>query len=200
LGIVFTEYDNERLKGVSRMESLDILLSLGSAKYSEAQKDIWAQEKNKRYVEYVDKMTSDELLPGVSEFVRECKNIGCKISLGSVSNNSTRILKRLKIEHLFDYIVDGTCVTNAKPNPEVFLKSSEHFGFAPQESVVFEDATAGVEAARRAKMYCVGVGSPEILTNADMVISSFVDLSALDVFHYLQNNQEAHYELSNKEK
>ena len=170
------------------MESLDILLSLGSTKYSESQKEIWAHQKNKRYLEYVDKMTKDELLPGVFDFIGQCKALGCKISLGSVSKNSSRILERLKIEDLFDYIVDGTCVTNAKPDPEVFVKSQEYFKFNPKECVVFEDAAAGVEAALRANMYCVGIGNPEILSDANVVIPNFVGLRASDLFCSLQKN------------
>lgn len=177
LGIVFTEEDNERLKGVSRMQSLDILLSLGTAAYTPQQKDDMAAKKNAWYVEYITHMDKTELLPGVEEFILALKAEGIKIALGSVSKNAPVILQRLQIEQLFDAVVDGNSVTKAKPDPEVFLLGASLLGVEPAQCVVFEDAVAGLQAAHTAGMACVGVGNPETLQGAQWVIQSFVGLT-----------------------
>ncbi len=177
LGIRFTEQDNERLKGVSRMESLEILLSLGDRSYPPAEKEAFAAEKNKRYIAYIDRMTKEEILPGVREFLLGCRAAGCRTALGSVSKNSARILEKLEIGPLFDFVVDGTCVTHAKPDPEVFVKSMEHFGCLPGECIVFEDAVSGIEAAHRAGMHAVGIGTRENLPEADLILPGFAGKS-----------------------
>ncbi len=121
LGIPFTESDNERLKGVSRSESLDILLSLGNIKARPQQKSAWMAEKNARYLEYAGKMTEEEILPGVKEFLEGLRKNGVKTALGSASKNAGIILEGLRIKDCFDVIVDGTMVQRPKPDPEVFL-------------------------------------------------------------------------------
>ena len=173
LGFEFTLDDNERLKGVSRMQSLDILLEIGGLQFSEQQKLAMAEKKNTLYVSYIEKMTPEETLPGVPEFLQELRNKGIKIALGSASKNSPMILDRIQLSGMFDVVVDGNSITEAKPNPEVFLKGAEKLGILPENCVVFEDAIAGIEAARNAGMYCVGIGKPETLGMADFVIPGF---------------------------
>ncbi|MCY6369742.1 beta-phosphoglucomutase [Clostridium ganghwense] len=182
LGFDFDENDNERLKGVSRMDSLEILLEIGNKNFNDETKKELAVKKNSWYVEYISKMTEDEILPGVKEFLTLLRNCGIKISLGSVSKNSMRILNSINLTSYFDAIIDGTKITNAKPDPEVFLKGAKELDVDPKNCVVFEDAAAGIEAAINAGMYCIGVGSPEILHRANKVIGSFVnkDLSVLE--------------------
>lgn len=175
LGITFTETENERLKGVSRSVSLEILLSLGSVVATPEQKAAWMEEKNVRYLEYVGQMTEEELLPGVKEFMERLRGNGVKIALGSASKNARRILKRLGIQTFFDYIADGTMVRHPKPDPEVFLRAAEGMGLLPEECVVFEDAKAGLEAARAGGIRCVGVGEARILQEADYRITGFSD-------------------------
>lgn len=170
LGIPFTKQDNERLKGVSRMESLEILLSLGSGSYSEEEKESFADEKNKLYIQYISQIDQSELLPGVKKLLMALRKAGIKIALGSVSKNASAIIDRLEIRPLFDGIIDGTHVTHAKPDPEVFLLGAQTLGFRPDECVVFEDAAAGVQAAHRAGMKCVGIGSPDTLVEADLIV------------------------------
>lgn len=187
LGIAFTEKDNERLKGVSRMESLEILLSLGSRSFSQEEKENLAAEKNTRYLQYIDQMQENEILPGAREFIEDCHNRGCWTALGSVSKNSRRILEKLNITDLFDYIVDGTLVTRAKPDPEVFVRSMRYFSLSPEECVVFEDAVAGIEAAHRAGMYAVGIGDRERLPEADLVLPGFSSVTLSDVLTGLKN-------------
>ena len=174
LGFEFTVEDNERLKGVSRMASLEILLEIGGLQFSEAEKRTMAEKKNTLYVTYIEEMTPEEILPGVPEFLQELKNNGLKIALGSASKNSPMILDRIQLSGKFDAVVDGNSITEAKPNPEVFLKGAERLGVLPENCVVFEDAIAGIEAARNAGMRCVGIGETEILGMADFVIPGFV--------------------------
>lgn len=177
LGFDFTENDNERLKGVSRMTSLDILLEIGGINLPENKKLELAEQKNNRYVAYIEKMTPDEILPGVVRFLTELKEDGIKIALGSASKNAPLILKRLKLEDYFDAIIDGNKVQNAKPDPEVFLKGAEALGVLPNQCIVFEDAEAGVEAALNGGMKCVGIGSPENLGKAQIIVSGFENFS-----------------------
>ena len=177
LGFDFTEQDNERLKGVSRMTSLDILLEIGGVELDEKTKLELATKKNKNYVEYILKMTPDEILPGVKDFFKELKEQGIKIALGSASKNAMTILNQLELTDYFDAVVDGTHVSKAKPDPEVFVRGAELLGVSPDECIVFEDAEAGVEAAINGNMRCVGIGSPEVLGKANMVIPGFEGFS-----------------------
>ncbi|MGI6158314.1 beta-phosphoglucomutase [Candidatus Darwinibacter acetoxidans] len=173
LGIHFTERDNERLKGVSRMRSLEIILEIGGKQKTAAEKQELANRKNTWYVEYIMQMDASEILPGVLPFLQELKDNNIKIALGSASKNAPTILNRLGIAAFFDAIVDGNLVTKAKPDPEVFTLGAELLGIAPEAAVVFEDAQAGIEAALRAGMKAIGVGSPGILQNAHHVIPGF---------------------------
>ena len=176
--IPFTIQDNERLKGVSRMASLEIVLSLGNKEnLSEEEKLAMAGRKNTRYVEMISKMERDEILPGVEEFLKELRQRGIKIALGSASKNTSIIMERLGLREAFDYIVDGTMIVNTKPDPEVFVKSMEYYGLRPEECIVFEDAAAGIEAGHRGGMRCVGIGKREDLPEADYLIPGFARVS-----------------------
>jgi beta-phosphoglucomutase len=171
LNIHFNEKDNERLKGVSRMASLDIILEIGRVTLDEKKKDEYAALKNEWYLDYIRRMTPDEILPGSLELISELKNAGIKVALGSASKNTPLILERLGIEKLFDAVADGNVVSKAKPDPEVFNEAAKMVGVAPEDCVVFEDALAGVEAALNAGMFCIGIGSEKILTDAHYVVS-----------------------------
>lgn len=175
LGFMFTEEDNERLKGVSRERSLEILLEIGQVSATETQKKEWADEKNKWYVEYISAMTKEEVLPGVREFLQMLSDKEIKIALGSASKNAGLILERIEIGQLFDYVVDGNMVKRAKPDPEVFLTAAKGLGIKSCDCIVFEDAEAGVEAAHRAGMKCVGVGKSECLKHAEYHVKDFKD-------------------------
>ena len=170
LGFDFSLEDNERLKGVSRMASLDILLEIGGITMSDAQKEELASRKNERYVGYITKMEANEVLPGAKEFLLALRQAGIKTALGSASKNAPIILERTGLTHLFDAIIDGNKTSKAKPDPEVFLKGAQELGIAPSQCVVFEDAEAGVEAAINGGMKCVGIGSPKVLGKANIVI------------------------------
>lgn len=176
LGFDFSEEDNERLKGISRMASLDILLEVGKIVLDSEVKHSLAEKKNQWYVEYVSKITEDEILPGIKAFIEGLRQSGTKIALGSASKNANIILRNLKLMEYFDAIIDGNKALKAKPDPEVFLMAAEELGVLPKHCVVFEDAQAGVKAAKSAQMLCIGVGSPEQLYEADFVISDFTSL------------------------
>lgn len=190
LGINFTSDDNELLKGVSRMQSLSIILGLGNLDLNEEKKVELATKKNNWYVEYITKMKTDEILPGVLDFLQDTRNKGIRIALGSASKNAQTILDRLKITSYFDAIVSGNEVSQAKPNPEVFLKGAELLGLQPTDCVVFEDAQAGIEAAKNAGMLCVGIGSPEMLSGAHRVVAGLQAINVEEVLELEQKNKQ----------
>ena len=181
LGIEFTETHNELLKGVSRMASLDIILDLGKLHLSQDKKNELANRKNQVYLNYILEMQENEILPGVTDFLADLRARKIGVALGSASKNAQLILERLHIGDLFDAVIDGTKVGKAKPDPEVFLKGAEALGAQPGECIVFEDAIAGLEAACNAGMRCVGVGNPETLTQANLVIPGFAGFHAEDL-------------------
>lgn len=177
LGFEFTEKDNERLKGVSRVRSLEILLEIGGVNASSEQKESWAHDKNEWYVEYITKMGKEEILPGVESFLDELRKNGVKTAIGSASKNANLILTRLGLIDCFDAIIDGTKVSAAKPDPEVFVAAASALGVDPSQCVVFEDAEAGIEAAKAGEMFAIGIGSSDVLVNADVVIGGIADIN-----------------------
>lgn len=183
LSIPFTEEDNERLKGVSRIKSLGILLSLGNKSYSEDERNKFMEQKNEEYVRYISQMNEREILPGVVELLNQLKDRNLKIALGSASKNSGLILKNTKLQDYFDVIVDGNDVSKAKPNPEVFLLGAKRIGIPASQCIVFEDAYAGIEAAKKAGMLAIGVGNRKSLPHADMLVETLenFDLSVLKI-------------------
>ncbi len=176
LGFEFTESDNERLKGVSRMTSLDILLSVGNVSASEEQKQQWAAEKNDRYVNLLKNLNEKSMLDGVKEYILKLRSEGTKIALGSASKNAPFILERLGIFDLFDAVVDGNSVSKAKPDPEVFLKGAELLGLNPEECTVFEDSQAGIDAAINGGFHTVAVDKNGVLKKAEKYITVLSDL------------------------
>jgi beta-phosphoglucomutase len=177
LDIHFTEEDNERLKGVSRMASLDIILEIGHRTLDEKLKLEYATLKNKWYVDYISKMTPAEILPGSVDFILELRKENIRIAIGSASKNTPLILERVGIKDLFDAVSDGNIISKAKPDPEVFLKAADMVGVKPADCVVFEDAVAGVQAALNAGMICIGIGSPMILTRAHYVVQGLNEMN-----------------------
>lgn len=187
LGIKFTEEDNEQLKGVSRMASLEIILKLGNMNLSEERKLEYATLKNNWYIGYISKMTPDEILPGCLRFITELRNENIRVAIGSASKNTPMILERVGITDLFDAVADGNIIRKAKPDPEVFLKAAELVGTKPAECVVFEDAIAGIQAAIRGGMMCIGVGSKRVLKDAHFVVSGLIEMN-LSKLRAIANN------------
>jgi beta-phosphoglucomutase len=170
LGFDLTLEQNERLKGVSRMESLDIILGIGGVAVSEEERARLGASKNARYVELISRMDASEILRGAKEYIESLRRQGVKVALGSASKNAGLILNNLGIRSLFDAVIDGTRVSKSKPDPEVFLLGAEAVGVDPAACVVYEDAAAGVEAAKAGGMSAVGIGHPENLPKADLVV------------------------------
>lgn len=177
LGFDFTEEDNEKLKGVSRVRSLQLILEWGGVAKSAEEQTALAALKNSWYVEMIQQMKPNEILPGAKEFLEAVRSAGLKTALGSASKNSETILKKVGLISLFDVIIDGNLVTASKPDPEVFLKGAETLGFLPPQCVVFEDAIAGVEAAVAGGMKVVGIGDEKTLKGADLVIAGLHEMN-----------------------
>lgn len=176
LGFDFTEAQNERLKGVSRVRSLEILLEIGGLSFDEDEQAALREEKNDEYVALIKDIDESELLSGAKAYLEQLRAQGVKIALGSASKNAVMILEGLNIIDLFDVIIDGNKVDKAKPDPEVFLKAAEGLGLAPADCVVFEDAEAGIEAAKAGGMATVGIGTKEQLPDADEVVPNLAAL------------------------
>ncbi|MFH0843385.1 MAG: beta-phosphoglucomutase [Bacteroidota bacterium] len=185
LSIRFTENDNEKLKGVSRLDSLEIILGIGKLHLTGEMKRKYAQLKNEWYVGYISRITPDEILPGSLEFINELKAAGIRTALGSASKNTPMILERLGMKNMFDAVADGNTVKRAKPDPEVFLTAARMISVNPGDCVVFEDAVAGVRAALSAGMTCVGIGSDRILKEAHYIVSGLneMNLEKLNKIH-----------------
>ncbi len=176
LGIDFTEKENEKLKGVSRAESLNLILEWGGVKIENEKREQLTDRKNEWYLEHIQKMNEEEILPGVKLLLDVLKEKGIKIGLGSASKNAPMILKQVGLFDYFETIVDGGQVTNSKPHPEVFLKGASYLGVLPAQCIVFEDAEKGVDAALGGGMLAVGVGEEEVLGHAHYVIPDFKNL------------------------
>lgn len=174
LGFDFSLLQNEQLKGVSRMESLDRLLGFGNIKnLTDEEKLKLAERKNKLYVSYISKLTPDAVLPGVDQFMNSLalENVG--IALGSASKNAMTILKQIEYIDVFNAVIDGTKVKRSKPDPEVFVKAAAELDIDAENCIVFEDAEAGIEAAKLAGMKTIGIGDEQILKEADLIIPGF---------------------------
>lgn len=178
LGFDFTEEDNERLKGVSRVKSLEILLEIGNVTLDEKKQIELAEKKNNWYVDNISKIDETELLPGVLDFIKNLKKSNVKVVLGSASKNALMILDKTGITKYFDAIIDGNKVAKAKPDPEVFILGAKEVGINPSNCLVFEDAEAGVEAALKGGMKVVGIGSDN-LKEANLIVSGLNEMNTI---------------------
>lgn len=174
LGIPFDEDYNEKLKGVSRMESLELILKRGnrSDRYGLQEKEKLAEKKNDIYKELIRQITPADILPGIAEFLDELRARHIRIALASVSKNAPFILGQLELDTMFDYVADAAAVPNAKPFPDIFLAGMHAFGYHCEECVGVEDARTGIEAIHRAGMKAVGVGTPGEMEDADLIVST----------------------------
>jgi beta-phosphoglucomutase len=173
LGINFTHEHNEELKGVSRVRSLDLILALGNITASQEDKNKWLIQKNEDYLSYLVDMDEREILPGVVKVLEYLKNNNQAIALGSASKNARPILQKTNIMHFFDAIVDGNDVSNAKPDPEVFLQATRKLGIINENAIVFEDSVAGIQAANIANMTSIGIGDLSVLHEAKYNFKDF---------------------------
>ncbi len=190
LGFDFSEADNEQLKGVSRMESLDIILSWGGLTLPEARKIELADRKNDWYKNLISHMQADEILPGVTDFLAELQNKGIRIALGSASKNAAPVITSIGLGGVFEVIIDGHQTTRSKPDPQVFQLAAEALALQPSECIVFEDAESGVEAALAGGFFAVGVGSPAVLGKAHTVIPGFKGMTWSNILTALQQTDK----------
>lgn len=177
LNIDFTQDHNELLKGVSRVRSLEIILGLGSVHASDEQKNEWLIQKNEEYLGYINKMDDSEILPGVMKVLNFLKANHQPIILGSASKNARPILEKVNILNYFDDIVDGNDVTNAKPDPEVFIVGAKKANQPNENSIVFEDSVAGIQAANVAGMTSIGIGDSSVLNEANHNFNNFTEIT-----------------------
>lgn len=178
LGIEFTHEHNELLKGVSRVRSLDIILELGKVEASQEDKDKWLIQKNEDYLSYLVDINQNEILPGVLPVLQFLKEKNQPIALGSASKNARPILEKTGILSFFDAVVDGNDVVNAKPDPEVFLHAARLLNVSNENSIVFEDSVAGIQAANIAKMLSIGIGHEETLYEAQYNFKDFTEMNS----------------------
>lgn len=190
LGIPFDRSHNERLKGVSRMESLELILenSKDPQAYSSSEKIILADHKNNNYKQLIEQITPDHLLPGIARLLRDLQEAGVRMGLASASHNAPVILQRLQIASYFDVVVDPGTLEKGKPDPEIFLTASSLLGVTPDSCIGIEDAEAGIQAIKRAGMFAVGVGDPFSMQAADMIIPCGEEMNysvIVDKYHKL---------------
>lgn len=178
-GIYFDRKINDRLRGVSRMDSLEIVLERAERLYTDEEKVELAERKNNYYKEYIKKLTKDDILNGVNENLAELKANGIKVAIGSSSKNTPDILKYTGLDNYFDAVSDGNNITKSKPDPEVFLKAADMLGVPYEKCLVVEDADSGIEAGKRAGMYTLAVN------NAKGADYSLADLSAGKITDYI---------------
>lgn len=177
LGVELTPQDNERLKGVGRMESLEIILSMGSILKTTDEKVMLTEKKNEWFVDFIQAMEQDEIFEGVIPMLSELKKNKIKIGLASSSKNAQTVISKLGITDWFEVVVDGAMIKKSKPDPEIFLMTAERLNVRPIDCIVVEDAEAGVDAAKSAGMKCVGVGNYRQLGKADQVIAHIKELN-----------------------
>ncbi|MCF4102565.1 beta-phosphoglucomutase [Gillisia sp. M10.2A] len=176
LGFDITETQNEELKGVSRVASLEKILGWGNVSLSQDEFMEQMAIKNDNYLSYISTMTAKDILPGVSKVLDFLTENEIPFALGSASKNARGILEKINLYHRFSAIVDGNNVSKAKPNPEVFLIAAKELEMAPSNCIVFEDSVAGVQAANAANMVSIGIGEKSVLNEADHVFSDFTKI------------------------
>ena len=189
LGFDFTEEQNEQLKGVSRVESLKKILKWGNKELSEEEFNSQMALKNENYLSYVEEMDKEEILPGVPKVLDYLTKHNIPFALGSASKNARTILKKIDLYDEFDAIVDGTDVSKAKPDPEVFLIAAEKLNTRPENCVVFEDSVAGIQAANHGNMISIGIGDKKVLHEADYIFTDFTEIE-IDFIEELLRKEE----------
>ena len=177
VGVDFSEEQNEQLKGVSRVRSLEKILAWGQIRLSEDKFMELMAKKNNDYLSHVNQMDESEILPDVPKILQHLKSSNYPLALGSASKNARTILQKVNLLQMFDAIVDGTNVSKAKPDPEVFLNAAALLNTKPEDCVVFEDSVAGVQAANIAGMTSIGIGEQTVLHEADYVFQDFTQIS-----------------------
>ena len=185
LGFDFSAEQHEDLRGLSRMASLEKILEWGDMYMTEAEKLHWADVKNNWYVELISNLKPADLLPGALLFLRQVREAGLKVALSSASRSARQVLRNTNIESYFDVIIDGNSTRKVKPDPESFLLAAQALALHPSECMVFEDAALGVWAGLAGGFTVVGIGRPDYLSNAHLVIPGFENLTLNDLLTQL---------------
>lgn len=180
LGVPFTERENEQLKGISRIDSLKLILKMGNVFISESEFEALLKSKNEFYLESIQSLNQSDLLPGVLDLLTKAKANGIKLGVGSSSKNSNFILGLLGIADFFEVVIDGNGVSDPKPHPEVFLNGAKALGLSPKECLVFEDAISGIQAAKAGGFTAVGVGNPEVKELATIYFNDLTEFRLED--------------------
>lgn len=183
LGFDFSEAQNENLKGVSRVQSLEYLLNIGKVNISQHEKNILLDRKNEHYLSLISNMSRAEMLEGIEDLLNQLQLHKIPFALGSASKNALTILNALQITDMFSAIVDGNEVTKAKPDPEVFLIAAKKLGFIPEKCIVIEDSKAGIDAANSVNMISVGIGNNHVLNASTYLLQNTKSLT----FEFIQN-------------
>ncbi|MGJ8731679.1 MAG: beta-phosphoglucomutase [Cellulophaga sp.] len=178
IGVEFTNEQNEQLKGVSRVKSLEKILNWGNITLENEEFIGLMAKKNEDYLQHIEKMDASEILPDVPRILELLETQNQGIALGSASKNAEVILQKVSLIQKFSAIIDGNGVTKGKPDPEVFLNAANALSIAPEDCIVFEDATAGIDAANAANMISIGIGDASILSKADYVFKDFTEISS----------------------
>ena len=183
IGYDLTRKKNEELKGVNRNKCLDLIMEWGKIRLSEKEIESLLEAKNNIYKDYIKDLNENDVCEGVLNFINDAIKNNIKIALYSASRNAKRILCQLKIIDLFTVIIDGNNVSNAKPNPEGFKIAADLTKTNTKDCVVFEDSISGIEGANKLNMYTVGIGSRDVLKNADVVYKGFKNLKIKDIIN-----------------
>lgn len=189
--IPFDRTVNQRLRGIGRMESLEVLLEKARCSYSSEEKTALAERKNSYYRDLLRALTPADVLPGSLRILRELRARGIKVAVGSVSKNTPIIMERVGLADEVDIVVDGNDISRSKPDPEVFLIAAKRMGLKPEECVVVEDAAAGIEAGRRAGMAVFAIGTRELHKDVERVERGLADLSVHDLLESVASGAQA---------
>lgn len=186
LGIEFNHHDNEQLKGLDRLASLNQILSKGGLEKRDDEKQKLAFDKNRHYQSLIQTMSPSDILPGALPLLAELRRLGVLTGLASSSKNARQVLEQLKITHYFDYIADAHLIKNNKPDPEIFLTVAKSLHVFPGACLGVEDSIAGIHAIKAAGMFAIGIGEPKYLSQADVVFPSLKQLNyqQLDFAHH----------------
>ncbi len=181
MGWFFDRELNEKLRGISRMDSIKVIMDHNKVTLDEATVEELATKKNDIYVDSLDTMTEEDYLPGARELLTHLRAEGFSVALGSASKNAPKVLKQLKATHFFDVIGDGNSVEKSKPAPDIFLYASEKMRLPANNCIVFEDAEKGIDAAKSGGFYCVGIGPQERVGHADIRFNTMKEATLFEV-------------------
>ena len=181
MGWQFDRDLNEKLRGISRMDSIKVIMDHNNVSLDDKTIVELATKKNDIYVESLDSMTQEDYLPGAKELLTHLRSEGFSVALGSASKNANKVLKQLNATYFFDVIGDGNSVSKSKPAPDIFLYASEKLGLPPENCIVFEDAEKGIDAAKAGKFHSVGIGPEERVGHADIRFNTMKEATLFEV-------------------